>query len=193
MCSILTVLFRIYHRVFRSLARPDITVLVGVKSYVTQKSFSFLNLIYPFWLTEHKKPFLLPSFSCYASAYGWLGSKHELSIFGLWIKHEGHSSGFLRGRLSVTFWLAEAVMAARNPLCSAAVLMLVFSSHDYLRAGPGRWERRRGWGVMKNEWMNEFYFTRVVEKTLGVFTSSPRPCETLLLTKDTMSYSTLST
>ena len=42
-----------------------------------------------------------------------------------------------------------------------------------------------------NEWIN--YFTRVVEKTRGLFTSSPRPWGKLILTKDTMSYSMLST
>ena len=44
-----------------------------------------------------------------------------------------------------------------------------------------------------NEWMNKLYFTRVVEKTRGLFTSSPRPWGKLLLTKDTVSYSVLST
>ena len=41
--------------------------------------------------------------------------------------------------------------------------------------------------------MNKLYFTRVVEKTRGRFTSSPRPRGKLLLTKDTMNYSMLST
>ena len=44
-----------------------------------------------------------------------------------------------------------------------------------------------------NEWMNKLYFTRVVEKARGLFTSSPRPWVKLLLTKDTVSYSVLST
>ena len=44
-----------------------------------------------------------------------------------------------------------------------------------------------------NEWMNKLYFTKVVEKTRGLFTSSPRPWGKLLLTKDTVSYSVLST
>ena len=35
----------------------------------------------------------------------------------------------------------------------------------------------------ENEWMNKLYFTRVVEKTRGLFTSSPRPWGKLLLTK----------
>ena len=52
------------------------------------------------------------------------------------------------------------------------------------------WEREREW---MNEWMNKLYFTRVVEKTRGLFTSSPGPWGKLLLTKDTMSYSMLST
>ena len=47
--------------------------------------------------------------------------------------------------------------------------------------------------MREREWMNEFYFTSVVEKTRGLFTSSPRPWGKLLLTKDTMSYSMLST
>ena len=41
--------------------------------------------------------------------------------------------------------------------------------------------------------MNKLYFTRVVEKTRGLFTSSPRPRGKLVLTKDTVSYSVLST
>ena len=49
-------------------------------------------------------------------------------------------------------------------------------------------EREREW---MNEWMNKLYFTRVVEKTRGLFTSSPRPWGKLLLTKDTVSYSAL--
>ena len=44
-----------------------------------------------------------------------------------------------------------------------------------------------------NEWMNKLYFTRVVEKTRGLFTSSPRPWGKLLLTKDIVSYSMMST
>ena len=44
-----------------------------------------------------------------------------------------------------------------------------------------------------HEWMNELYFTRVVEKSQGLFTSSPHPWRKLPLTKDTMSYSILST
>ena len=39
----------------------------------------------------------------------------------------------------------------------------------------------------ENEWMNKLYFTRVVEKTRGLFTSSPRPWGKLLFTKDTVS------
>ena len=39
----------------------------------------------------------------------------------------------------------------------------------------------------ENEWMNKFYFTRVVEKTRGLFTSSPRPWGKPLFTKDTVS------
>ena len=62
-----------------------------------------------------------------------------------------------------------------SPICYCGVCVCV-------------WERER-----ENEWMNEFYFMRVVEKTRGLFTSSPRPWGKLLLTKDTMSYSMLST
>ena len=58
------------------------------------------------------------------------------------------------------------------------------------------WERERERERMNewlNKWMNKLYFTRVVEKTRGLFTSSPRQWGKLLLTKDTMSYSMLST
>ena len=44
-----------------------------------------------------------------------------------------------------------------------------------------------------NESMNKLYFTRALEKTRGLFTSSTRPRGKLLLTKDTVSDSVLST
>ena len=40
--------------------------------------------------------------------------------------------------------------------------------------------------------MNKLSFTRVVEKTRGLFTYSPSPWRKLLLTQDTMSYTILS-
>ena len=37
--------------------------------------------------------------------------------------------------------------------------------------------------MRENEWMNQLYFTRVVEKTRGLFSSSPRKRGKLLLTE----------